>query len=231
VASTFIRSIVRKVPEVRAVLIALCSAAVATGAAFAATGEKEQVHLTKADQAAARRAVAARSDLGSGSWTGGYRKPDLSQPASCPDFHPKQADLVITGAAESEWGDGPLQIHSEAVILRTRAMVAADWRRTILANGAVPCLRSHLLKDLGNGVTFVSFRRVVFAPVATNAESFLMLVDVKTNTGKVRLAVQFVAIAQGRTELTLVSVVQNAVQKVVAQIDAQIARELVARAT
>ena len=80
-------------------------------------------------------------------------------------------------------------------------------------------------------MTFVSFRRVVFAPVTTNAEAFLMLVDLRTNTGKVRLAVEFVVIAQGRTELTIVSIVQNAVQKVVAQIDAQIARSLVARAT
>ncbi len=77
----------------------------------------------------------------------------------------------------------------------------------------------------------MSFRRVVFAPVATNAQAFVMLVDVKTNTGKVRVAIEFVAVAQGRTELTIVSIVQNAVQKVVAQIDAQMARALVARAT
>jgi len=56
----------------RALLTALCVSAVAAGAAFAATGEKEQVHLTKADQAAAKRAVASRSDLGSGNWTGGF---------------------------------------------------------------------------------------------------------------------------------------------------------------
>jgi hypothetical protein len=215
----------------RAALAVLCVAALTAGAAYATAGEKEQVHLTKADQAAAKRAVASRADLGSGNWTGGLKKPDLTQSTSCSSFHPKQADLVITGAAESQWSDGPLQINSEAAILKTRAMVAADWRRTILATGAVPCLRTHLLKELGNGVTFVSFRRIVFAPVATNAEAFLMLVDVKTTSGKVRLAVEFVAVAQGRSELTLVSIVQNAVQKVVAQIDAQIARSLVARAT
>ena len=214
----------------RALLTALCVSAVAAGAAFAATGEKEQVHLTKADQAAAKRAVASRSDLGSGNWTGGFSKPDLSQSAGCANFRPKQRDLVITGAAEADWSDQGLQLDTQAEVLKTRAMVAADWRRTILAPGAVSCLRSRLLKQLGT-VTFVSFRRVIFAPVATNAEAFLMVVDVKTNTGKVRVAVEFVAIAHKRTELTIVSVVNNAVQKVVAQIDAQIARALVARAT
>ena len=71
--------------------------------------------------------------------------------------------------------------------------------------------------------------RAFLSPVATNAEAFLMLVDVKTNTSRVRVAIEFVAIAHGRTELSIVSVVQNAVQKVVSQIDAQIARALVAR--
>ena len=214
----------------RAALAVLCVAALTAGAAFASAGEKEQVHLTKADQAAAKRAVASRADLGSGNWTGGFTKPDLSQAAGCASFHPKQADLVVTGAAESAWSDQGLQLQTQAVVLKTRAMVAADWRRTVLAAGAIPCLRSRLLKELGSGVTFVSFRRTIFAPVATNAQAFLMVVDVKTPSGKVRLAVQFVAIAQGRTELTIVSIVQNAVQKVVAQIDAQLARTLVARA-
>ena len=215
----------------RALLIALCAAAVAAGAAVAATGEKEQIRYTKADQAAARRAVAVRSDLGSGNWTGGFKKPDLTASASCASFHPRQADLVVTGAAETAWSDQGLQLQTDAVILKTRAMVAADWRRTVLAHGALPCLRTHLLKDLGSGVTFVSFRRIAFQPVATNAQAFLMVVDVKTTSGKVRVAVEFVVVAKGRTELTVVSVVQNAVQKIVAQIDAQIARAMVARAT
>ena len=215
----------------RAFLAALCVSVVAAGAALAATGERERVHLTKADQAAARRAVAVRTDLGSGSWAGGFVKPDLSQSPACADFHPKQADLVVTGAAETDWQEQGLHLATVAQVLRTRAMVAADWRRTILAPGALPCLRARLLKEVGTGVTFVSFRRVIFAPVATHAEAFLMLVDVKTNTAKVRVAIEFVAIAHGRTELTIVSIVQNAVQKVVEQIDAQIARALVARAT
>ena len=96
----------------RAVFAALCVAAVAAGAAFAAAGEKEQIHFTKADQAAAKRAVATRSDLGSGNWTGGYSRPDLSQSASCANFHPKQADLVVTGAAESDWTDQGLQLET-----------------------------------------------------------------------------------------------------------------------
>jgi hypothetical protein len=133
----------------RAALIAVVAAGMTAAAAYAADISKEQIHLTKADQAAAKRAVAARSDLGSGTWTGGFTKPDLSSSAACATFHPKQDDLVVSGAAETDWTDQGLQLDTQAQILKTPAMVAADWRRTILAKGAVPCLRSRLLKSLG----------------------------------------------------------------------------------
>lgn len=215
----------------RALLAALCVSAVAAGAAFAATGEKEQIHLTKADQAAAKRAVALRSDLGSGAWTGGLVKPDLSAAPTCANFHPKQSDLVLTGAAESAFDDQGLRIQSEAQILKTHAMVLADWRRTVLAPTAIPCLRTHLVKELGSGVTFVSFRRVIFAPVATMVQAYTLLVDVKTSTGKVRVALEIVLIGRNRTELTLISTAPSVAQKVVAQADVQLARAMVSRAT
>jgi hypothetical protein len=215
----------------RAAVVAFCLAALSAGAAFAADGGKEQIHFNAADQAAARRAVASRADLGSGAWTGGFRKPDLSAAPTCANFHPKQSDLVLTGAAVSEWQDKGLQIETEAQILKTPAMVDADWRRTVLAPGAISCMRTHLVKQLGAGVTFVSFRRVLFAPVATHAEAFVMLVDVKTPTGKVRVAIEVVLIGRGRTELTIVSTAQSVLQKIVAQADVQLARALVARAT
>ena len=213
----------------RAVLIALCSAAVAAGAAFAATGEKKQVHFTKPDQARARGAVAQRADLGSAAWTGGFRKPDLSASPTCADFHPKQSDLVLTGAAETEWQDQGLRIETEALVVKTHAMMVTDWKRTVLAPTAVPCLRSHLVKELGSGVKFVSFRRVIFPPVATRSLAYVLLVDVKTPTGNVRVAVEVVLFARNRTELTLVSTAPNVAQKVVSQADAQLARAMISR--
>jgi hypothetical protein len=215
----------------RAVAAAFLLAAVCAGAALAAAGEKEQIHLTKADQAAARRAVARRTDLGTGSWTGGFVKPDLSGAATCSDFHPKQSDLVLTGVAETAYGNQGFRIETEAQILKTHAMVLADWRRTVLAPAAIPCLRSHLVKELGAGVSFVSFRRVIFAPVATMVQAYTLLVDVKTATGSVRVALEVVVIGRNRTELTLISTAPNVAQKVVAQADAQLARAMVARAT
>jgi hypothetical protein len=62
-------------------------------------------------------------------------------------------------------------------------------------------------------------------------QAYTLLVDVKTGTGKVRVAVEVVLIGRNRTELTLISTAPNVAQKVVAQADAQLARAMVARAT
>jgi hypothetical protein len=214
----------------RALAATFVVAAVTAAAALAAGGEKEQIKLNPADQAAARRAVAHRADLGQRGWAGGAIKPDLSAAPTCANFHPKQADLVLTGAAASEWDDNGLRIETDAQVLRTEAMVAADWRRTVLAAAAIPCLRAHLLKELGRGVTLVRFRRILFPPVATQSRAYLMIVDVKTTTGKVPVALELVLIGHGRTELTIVSTAPNAAQRFVGQADVQLARALVVRA-
>lgn len=215
----------------RALLAALLVAAATAGMALAAGGERQQIKFNEADQLAARRAVAQSSDLGSGGWTGGPTKPDLSAAPTCANFHPRQADLVLTGAAASQFSDQGLQIQTQAQVLKTPAMVAADWRRTVLAPAAIPCLETHLLKELGKDVSFVRFRRVLFPPVATESLAYVLLVDVKTTTGKVRVAVEIVLVGRGRTELTIISTAPNAAQKVIAEADAQLARTLVARAT
>jgi len=70
--------------------------------AAAALG-KEKIRLSAADTAVARAVVIRRSDLRPRQgWKGGLVKPDFSRPV-CPFFHPNNSDLVVTGAAESDW--------------------------------------------------------------------------------------------------------------------------------
>src|ERR671939_334739 len=118
-------------------------------AAGAAAGDpgKQKVELNAADQAAARRIVLRRSDLGPG-WTGGRIKPDLTSQVSCPSYHPKVSDLVVTGAAESQFRGTGIVLANEVEIFRTAAMVDRDWRRSIVP-AAVPCLRRTLTNGLG----------------------------------------------------------------------------------
>src|SRR5438128_1229620 len=99
---------------------------------------KEKVELDAADQAAARAVVLRRSDLGAG-WNGGRIEPDLSGGPTCPNYHPKVSDLVITGAAASDFRRTGVDFANEVEVLRTAGMVSRDWRRSIVPE-AVPCL-------------------------------------------------------------------------------------------
>ncbi len=116
--------------------------------AGAAAADREQVHLTKAGQRAARAAVLRRGDLGSGTWTGTKKTPVLNPSIGCPGFHPKQSDLVVIGAAEMEWKSTAAQFDSSAQVLRTPKMVQLDWKRTVRVPQVLPCLRHNVAKSL-----------------------------------------------------------------------------------
>ena len=84
---------------VSAVVCAVLALAVTAGA----LGDSYTVRYKAADQAAARAVVPRRADLGTtAQWKGGPAKPDLSS-LTCPGYRPKQSDLIVTGAAASEW--------------------------------------------------------------------------------------------------------------------------------
>src|ERR1700750_2535736 len=129
----------------RAALAAVLLAFVVASGASAGAADRVRVSFTATDVAAARVAVLRRADLGTaGGWSGGTRKPDLSTTMQCAGYAPKQSDLVVTGAAESDYRHVGLQVQSVAEVLRTRAMVASDWRRTVTDPRAFGCLRTRI---------------------------------------------------------------------------------------
>src|SRR2546430_14281555 len=142
--------------------LAASSVALATAAAVWAGDGKYQIRFNAADQAAARAVVIRASDLGSSGWQGGRVKPslsDLSSGLSCPNYHPKLSDLVITGAAGARYRRSAFEFDSVSEVLKTRRMVVLDWRRSVLVPGALPCLRRGAINGLGAGAEPGSFRK------------------------------------------------------------------------
>ncbi len=187
--------------------LAAVFAAVALGVssgAMASASDKARVSFTAADLAAARAAVLHRADLGTaGGWTGGARKPDLSATMSCPGYAPKQSDLVVTGAAEAAYHHAGLELQSEAQVMKTRTMVALDWRRTVTSPKAFSCIRMMLAKSLPAGQRLVSFRRQPFAKLTRYTAAYRALVDVAAAGQHVLVVADIVLVGQSRTELTL----------------------------
>src|SRR5205085_12375405 len=128
---------------------------------------KEQIKFNPADQVAARAVVIRRADLGTSGWVGGRVKPDLSAGPSCPNYHPKVSDLVLTGSARTNFRRSGFEFDSQAGVLKTRRMVALDWRRSVLAPGVVPCLRRTIGSGLGSSAKVVSFAKLPFPHLAT----------------------------------------------------------------
>ena len=119
------------------------------------------VQRTATGDAAALAATLKRADVGSATgWTGGPEKPDLSADPGCPNFHPKQSDLVVTGAAAATYKNVGLQMHSETQVMRTPKMVKLDWQRSAQSPNFLSCASSLLAKTSTKSARFVSIRKL-----------------------------------------------------------------------
>jgi len=213
------------------VLAASC-AALATAAAVSAGDGNYQIRFNAADQAAARAVVIRRSDLGSSGWQGGLMKPSvsaLSSGLSCPNYHPKLSDLVITGAAGSRYQRSAFEFDSVSEVLKTRRMVALDWRRSVLVPGALPCLRRQMTNGLGSSAKLVSFRKLSFPHVSYTA-LFRGVITAQASGQTVRILVDLLLLGQSRTEVTLNVAGPAGAASAISAAERRLARTLISRA-
>jgi hypothetical protein len=203
------------------------AALVAVGVAWASNPSKEKIAYTAVGQAKAKAEILRQLDLGQG-WVGGTRKPDVSSAMPC-SYRPKQDDLVLIGAAESDWREPGLEIDSEAQVLRSADMVRRDWQRTILASQVVPCLRHGFQKSLGTTGTLVSFGRTSFPHVAKLTQGFRAVIKVKQGTSSVPIEIDVLGLGAGRNEITLTVTGLAAVRKALHTAELRLARKLTSR--
>jgi len=190
---------------------------------------REQIRFNAVDQAAARAAVLRRVDLGSAGWVGGATKPDLSSTMRCSGYEPRQSDLVLTGAAEADFRRTGLDVRSVAQVLKTRSMVARDWRRTVADPRALACLRHTVAAQLRANQRLVSFRKIAFPRLARYAAAYRSLIAVQAQGRSVLVAVDVVVVGRSRTELTLTVAVPAAARASISQAEVRLARLLLAR--
>ena len=213
--------------------LAIVFGAVALGlssGAMARSSEKPRQSFNPSDVAAARAAVLQRGDLGTaGGWSGGTRKPNLSSGMSCAGYTPKQSDLVLTGAAEAVWHHAGLEVQSVAQVMKTRGMVALDWRRTVTSPKAVSCLRTMLARTLPSGQRLASFSRLSFPRLTPYAEAFRALIDVSAGGQHALVVADVVVVGKSRTELTLSVEAPAAARSGLPAAEARLAKLLLAR--
>jgi len=214
----------------RRTVFALASAMVAlTIAAAVSAGGGEQIRFNAADQAAARAVVIRRADLGSSGWQGGRVKPDLSGGPTCPNYHPKVSDLVITGAVKADFRRSGFEFASQVQVLKTRRMVALDWRRSVLAPGVVSCLRRTLANGLGSTAKVISFAKLPFPHLSTYSALFRGVISVQAQGQTVRVLTDIVLVGRSRTEINLTIAGPAAAKSGISAAERRLARALLAR--
>ena len=191
--------------------------------AAAGAAQANQIRLNKADQARARAAVVRRADLGARGWRGGAKKPDLTPGSGCIGYHPKDTDLVTTGAAQTEWTNGALTFTSEVLLLETATMVGADWHRSVRP-AALVCLKQLLARELGTQARIVSAARTGFSPVARYTANFRIVFDVSAGGRRVRILVDVLLVGKGRAEMTLTTIAPYAARAAVHAAELRLAR-------
>lgn len=209
-------------------LLALAAAVPATAA-----NERPKVRLTPAGQTAAKSAVMTRADLHvPRGWTGGAVKPAVLPFPPCPGFHPKQADLVLNGVAESTFRhDSGIGFNTVAQVLKTAKMVRLDWQRTVLDPLVARCLRYRMVQDARSSkYTFISLKPLAFPRVTRFTRAYRVIYDDRTRSEKVRIFLDLVSFGRGRTEVIMSTTGPLIGADAVLDAEIRLAQILVARA-
>jgi hypothetical protein len=191
-----------------------------------AAAENPQVHTTRAGTEAAAAIVIKRSDLPKAAWSGGQRNAEPTGGVPGCKYQPKQKDLVVNGAAATDWRATGLEVYTESEVMATSGMVAKDFQRSF-APEIFPCIRNAYLKGLPAHARFVSFGDLTFPKLAQYQRVLRFEFEFKTKSRTVAYDFDVVLIGKGRTEISLAITAPAAAP--VAALDLRLAHILLAR--
>jgi hypothetical protein len=179
----------------------------------------------------AKRIVLKSADLG-GAWAGGYVKPDLNDALVCANYHPKQSDLVVTGAAESKFSVSGAQLDSVAQVFRSPAMVETDWKRSVLNPQLPSCLRTTLAGNLSATQKLVSLGRLAFPEGnGIHGREYRLVIEETANGTVARGILDLIVFSRGRSELSLTTIGSYADRANISKVERVLAGVMLTRAT
>ena len=192
--------------------------------AVAGAAQANQIRLNKADQARGSRGGRPPGRPGRAAAGAAARRSRILTPGSgCIGYHPKDTDLVTTGAAETEWTNGALTFTSEVLLLETATMVgpigtARSGRRRSSASSS--CSPASSGRKHGSSRP----REPAFSPVARYTANFRIVFDVSAGGRRVRILVDVLLVGKGRAEMTLTTIAPYAARAAVQAAELRLAR-------
>jgi hypothetical protein len=143
--------------------------------------------------------------------------------------NPKLADLVVTGAAESNYSGSGIWFDSEVELLQTRRMVTLDWQRFMHTPNFLSCYRSEVAKAGPRIGKVRSIRWISFPHIASRVKALRLIIDIPISGKPVRFFYDAVLIGSGRAEITLTTLAPNAARAAVFAAEQRLAQALVSR--
>jgi hypothetical protein len=179
-------------------MTAVVVSCVSVTAALAANPYVPQLRYTAADQRLARSVVLEKADLPDlgGTWKGGFIAPIVE---GDPCLGAKQSDLVVTGAAETEFDSDQALINSNVWVLKTKKMVRLDASRQPSFAVEARCARA--LADETMRIRSVS--KLAFPAHGVKTEAIRVTYDLVTNEGTTRQIDDWITVFFDRFELSL----------------------------
>jgi hypothetical protein len=201
-----------------------------SGVAKVTRPNKQVIRFNSADQAVARAALVTRADLG-GRWKGGRKKADLTSEETCANYRPRMWDIVLTGAAESEFSHpAGFYAASSVRVVQTPRMLRLDWKRAFEHPNALSCLRRVVARDIAkDGFRLISLRVLPFPRVAPYVKRIRVIQEVRRSGRKLRVLVDIIAFGERRTELTLAVGTPLARRAGIERVEKRLARTMLAR--
>jgi len=187
--------------------------------------------IVDGDQAAVNDAIVKKADFGKLTVTGGAEKiPRTSEPL-CPYFNPKEKDLVITGEVMNVWRNPLFEMRSNVSMFKQAGMVALDWKRSYLPATFLRCMGDRMQQSLGKSGKVISSKRISFPPIGDRTFAMRVVMDVVAGGTKARMMMDAVWVAQGRSEVVLLTTTRYDLRDALKPVEVRFLRLMASRLT
>ena len=199
--------------------------------AAAAAADDYTRKIVAGDQTAANDAILKKADFGKLTVTGGTEKiPRTSEPL-CPYFDPKEKDLVITGEVMNVWRNPLFEMRSNVSMFKRPGMVALDWKRSYVPATFLRCMGERMQQSLGKNGKVVSSTRIAFPKIGDRTFAMRIVMDVVAAGTKARMMMDAVWVAQGRSEVVLLTTTRYDIRNVIEPVEIRFLKLMASRLT
>ena len=188
------------------IALLLAGSLLVTAVALAGKPRLEQKRLRPADVALAKRTTLRAADLSS-AWRRATPERAQNELPTCPGVDMDFSAFTITGVAASAFQlpSAGATIDSRIEVFKSRSDASRDFRKATTAP-VLRCigrwLRQQIAKQLP-GARVVSSRLLSRPPVGERAILYLVVMEVQSGAGPIRVFIELLAFQRGRTHVTL----------------------------